>query len=180
MQHLLVQFAATKTAEKQDIFSSLGIDWMLLLFQLVGFLILLAILRKFVYPFLVRAVDERQEKIEAGIKAAKEAETKAEATQEEVEKLLGKARKEASDIIATAKAEATASVEAAEDKAKARAKRIADQAREQIEQDIAAARQTLRQDTVDLVALATEKVVRKKLDASADKKTIETAIKEAQ
>lgn len=180
MQHPLIQFAATEAAEKKDIFSSLGIDWMLLLFQLISFLILVALLKKFVYPFLVKAVDERQEKVEASLKASQEAEAKAAATQEEIEKLLGKARKEASEIIETAKTEAASQIKSAEDKAKNRAQRITDQAHEQIEQDVAAARKVLRQDTVELVALATEKVVRHKVDTSTDKKIIETAVKEAQ
>jgi len=179
MQHPLTQFATTETAKKQDIFSSLGIDWMLLLFQLVAFLILIVLLKKFVYPFLVKAVDERQEKVEAGIKAAQEAEIKAIAAQEQVEKLLVKARKEASDIIEIAKTEAAASIKTAEDKAKNRAQRITDQAHEQIEQDVVTARMMLRQDTADLIALATEKVTNNTLDKKIDTRVIEAALKES-
>ena len=54
MEILLTQFAAAEAhAEKADLFGSLGIDWKLLVLQTIAFLILLAILRKFVYPPLV-------------------------------------------------------------------------------------------------------------------------------
>lgn len=175
----LYMIASSEKATDPGLFGALGIDWKLLILQGIAFLLMLWVLKKFVYPPLTRALDERQKTVEEGLKAAKEAEAKAEATQEEVEKLLHTARKEASAIVATAKAEATASVEAAEEKAKTRAKRITDQAHEQVEQDIAAARKTLRQDTIELVALATEKVVQEKLNKTTDTKVIEAVLKEA-
>jgi F-type H+-transporting ATPase subunit b len=169
--------AATKDA---GIFGALGIDWRLLVFQTVAFLLLLVFLRKVVYPPLVKALDERQEKIEAGLQAAKEAEENASKSQEEVEKLLKVARKEADGIIATAKSEAVANIEAAEKKAKSKAERIVAQAHEQLEQDVLAARKALRKDTIELVALATEKIAKTKLDTKADATVIESTLKEVQ
>ncbi len=179
MEHTLTLVAAAQPAESKDIFSSLGIDWTLLIFQIIAFLLLVVLLGKFVYPYLIKSLDDRQEKIEAGVKAAQEAEQKAASAQEETAALLKEARKEASGIIATAKSEAAASIAAAEDKAKARAERITEQAKEQIDQDIAAARKTLRQDTIELVAMATEKVVRATNTEKTDTKVIEKALKEA-
>ena len=48
MERILTQFASAEAhaAEKADLFSSLGIDWKLLILQTVAFLILLVILRK--------------------------------------------------------------------------------------------------------------------------------------
>lgn len=178
MEHTLTLLAATHAAEKKDIFSSLGIDWTLLAFQVVAFLLLVALLGKFVYPYLIKTLDERQDKIEAGVKAAQEAEKKAASAQAETAALLKEARKEANGIIATAKSEAAASIIAAEEKAKARAERITEQAHEQIQQDIVSARKTLRQDTIELVALATEKVVRATTTEKTDKKVIEKSLKE--
>lgn len=172
--------ASAQTASDAGIFDVLGIDWRLLLFQTIAFLLLLVFLRKVVYPPLMRALDERQKTIEAGLQAAKDAEEKAQKSQTEIEALLQDARKEASDIIATARTEAAASVEAAEEKAKHRATRITDQAREQIEQDVLTARQLLKKDTMELVALATEKIIKEKLDTAKDKKIIEASLKEIQ
>jgi F-type H+-transporting ATPase subunit b len=174
----LYTFASTETAEKADLFGVLGIDWRLLILQTIAFLIMFWVLKKFAYPPLTKALDERQKTIEESLKAAKEAESKAEKSQEDIEKLLADARSQASDIIATAKTEATAAIEGAETKAKTKAQRVLDQAHEQVQQDIAAARKALRKDTIDLVALATEKVVREKINSSEDKKLVKKTVEE--
>ncbi len=171
-------FASTEPAEKADLFGVLGIDWRLLILQTIAFLIMFWVLKKFAYPPLTRALDERQSTIEAGLKAAKDAEVRAEESKDEIEKLLADARTQASEIMATAKNEATTTIETAEEKAKTKAQRVLDQAHEQVQQDIAAARTALRKDTIDLVALATEKVVREKINSTEDKKLVKKSVEE--
>jgi F-type H+-transporting ATPase subunit b len=167
------QFAASG-----DIFTSLGINGQMLLFQAVSFLILVFVLAKWVFPVLLKVVDERQELIEAGARAAQEAEKKAAEAEEQVKKALIEARSEAKDIVATAKDEAVAMITASEDKAKQRAEKIVADAHDQLEKDVIAARKALHNDTIELVALATEKVVGKIVDESVDKKIIAEAVKE--
>ncbi len=174
----LTQFAATEEAASGDIMTTLGIHWELLAFQIIAFLILVWALGKFVYPWLMKSVDERQAKIEESVKAAEEAEKKAESAQEDIAKLLKDARVEAKDIVTTAKDEAAAMVADAEGKAKARAEKIVKDAHEQLEKDVIAARKALHNDTIELVALATEKIVGKTVSESVDKKIIAQAVKE--
>lgn len=180
MNSLKIFASSTETAEKADLFGVLGLDWRLLILQAIAFLLMLWILKKYAYPPLTKALDERQATIQESLKAAKEAETKAEKSQEEIEKMLAEARSQASDIMSTAKTEATSAIEAAEQKAKTKAQRVLDQAHEQVQQDIAAARKALRKDTIDLVALATEKVVKQKVTSSEDTKLIKRAVEEAE
>ena len=176
-----LQFMATTEthAEGGGLFTALGIDWQLLLLQGSAFLILVILLGKFVYPKIIAAIDAREKAIEDSVAAAGKAEAKAEEAQKEVKKLLSEARKEAGDIVATAKKEAVASIEAAELKAKKRAEHIAEEAQEQLGQEVAKARVALRKETIELVALATEKIVREKVDVNRDGKLIEAALKEA-
>lgn len=175
---LLTQFAATEP--KGDLFAALGIDWKMLILQIVAFLILVWLLQKYVYPWLMKSVDERQETIEASVKAAEEAQQKAESAEKEVAALLGTARKEARDIVATAKDEALAAVELADAKATDRAKKIVASAHEQIEKDVIAAKKTLHNETIDLVAAATEAVLGKTMTVAIDKQVVGAAIKEAE
>jgi F-type H+-transporting ATPase subunit b len=172
----LTQFAATEEAAGGDIFTTLGIDWRLLILQIIAFLILVWILGKFVYPWLMKSVDERQAKIEESVKAAEEAEKKAESAQEEIAKLLKDARAEAKDIVTTAKDEAAAMVADAEGKAKTRAEKIVADAHDQLQKDVIAARKALHNDTIELVALATEKIVGKTVNDGIDKKIITEAV----
>ncbi|HEY5695726.1 MAG TPA: F0F1 ATP synthase subunit B [Candidatus Saccharimonadales bacterium] len=175
----MAQFAAAETAPSGDVFSALGIDWKMLVFQLVAFVVLVWLLGKFVYPSLMKAVDKRQADIEASSRAAETAREQADKTKDEVEKLLKQARRDASDILATAKEEANATVEAADAKAKARAEHIVAEAHEQLQKDIVAARKALHNETLELVALATEKVVGKTMSAAVDKDIVASAVKEA-
>lgn len=178
MNALLTNFAATE-APSGGIFDVLGIDWTLLAIQTVAFLVLLWFLAKFVYPPLTRSLEKRDADIEAGIQAAAEAEKKATEAKAEVAKLMKKAREEASDIVATAKEEAAAALEKADAKSKERAERIVADAHDQIEKDVVAAKKALHNETIDLVALATEKVVGKTISAKLDDDVIASAVKEA-
>jgi len=175
----LSQFASETTAANQDLFQALGIDWRLLILQIIAFLVLVALLGKFVYPWLMKSVDERQSNIEAAAKATAAAQKAAEENNEAVAALLAEARKEASAIISTAKLEATEMVSASEKKAQKISERIVADAHEQIDKDISNARKVLYNDTLELVALATEKVIAKKLDKKADSELIESVVKAA-
>jgi F-type H+-transporting ATPase subunit b len=173
MTNSLHQFAASGS-----VFTALGIDWQMLIFQSVAFLILLFVLAKWVFPPLMKAVDNRQEAIEAGTKAAAAAEEKAAEAEQKVQELLKQARTEAKDIVATAKDEANAMVADSETKAKSRADKIVKDAHDQLEKDVIAARRALHNDTIELVAAATEKVVGKTVSKDVDKKIIAEAVKE--
>ena len=60
MDYLITFASAEATEAKQDLFSSIGIDWKLLILQTIAFLILLWFLKKFVYPSLVAMLDKRE------------------------------------------------------------------------------------------------------------------------
>ena len=179
MEDLLL-FASTAVAEEhsESLFTALGINWKLLVEQALAFLILVLVLAKFVYPALMKAVDGRREQIEAATREAKEAEEVLAKAEEKVADMLAEARKEADDMLTRTHQEANTVVADAEDKAKVRAEQIVAEAREQLERDVRKARETLKKDTVELVALATEKVVGEKLDAQKDGKLITAALQE--
>lgn len=180
MEYYVTQFAATETSTEGGIFGALGIDVTMLILQAVAFLILVWLLGKFVYPVMIKAVDDRQAKIEESTKAADTAKEMAEDAQKEVAKLLTQARKEAKSIVATAKDEAVASLEAADSKAVARAKAIVDNAHDEIQKDVIAAKKALHNETIDLVASATEKILHQKVDSKADQSLVAAAVKEVQ
>jgi len=166
------------TESSPGLLEALGINGKLLLEQSIAFLILVAILAKFVYPALVKAIDNRRDQIEAGMKEAKEAAEALEKAEAKVADLLADARKEADGIIARSQKEAAAQVAEAEDKAKARADQIVKDARAQLDTEVSKARQALKKDTIELVALATEKVVKEKIDSKKDANLITEALQE--
>ena len=180
MNDLLTQFASSEVAvEKADMFSSIGIDWKLLVLQTIAFLVLLWFLKKFVYPPLVAMLDKREAQIEESTRAAVEASKRAAESQEKVDKLLAEARSEAREIVATAKSEAGAMLTDAEAKSKQQAENIVAQAQDSIAKEVLAAKKALHNETIELVAQATEKVVGKTVDAKVDNSVIKAALGDA-
>lgn len=176
-------FAATESAHtaaesSPGLFQALGLDVRLFVTQGIAFLILVGVLGKFVYPLLVKAIDDRRAAIEAGLQEAKESQEALEKAEAQVADMLADARKEADDILARTHQEAAAQVADAEAKAKARAEQIVADARQQLAVDVAKARDTLKTDTIELVALATERIIGEKLDANKDAELIKKALAE--
>jgi F-type H+-transporting ATPase subunit b len=155
-----------------DVFTALGIDWRLLILQIIAFLILVFLLGKFVYPWLMKQVDERQHSIEAAAKAATEAQASAAESKDQVEALLAEARTQAAEIVDTAKLEATQMLSSSEEKARS--------TQANIEKSIEIAKRDLHNETLELIALATEKVIHTKLDKKADAALIASALKDSE
>lgn len=172
----LVANAAASEEASSGILGALGIDWKLLVEQAIAFLILVAVLGKFVYPVLMKSIDDRREAIEAGLKEAKESQEALEKAEAKVSELLAEARKDADALLQRSHQEATTMVAEAEEKAKVRAEQIVDDARAQLATDVAKAREALKAETIKLVAVATEQVIGEKLDASKDAGLIKNAL----
>jgi F-type H+-transporting ATPase subunit b len=172
--HTFTQFA---DGSGPSIFTSLGIDWQMLILQIVAFLLLVLILGKYVYPWLMKSVDERQAKIDDAQKAAADAQKSAVDAEERVEALLKEAQVQAADIVATAKVESAATLSATEAKAKTRADQIVADAKDDIAKEVVAAKAALHNETIELVALATEKVVGKIMTKKLEDEVIRGALK---
>lgn len=174
----LYSFAA-ETATEDTIFTALGIDWKMLILQIVAFLILVWLLGKFVYPWLMKSVDERQAKIEAAAKMATDAQNQAAKAEENIEKMMEQAKKEAADIVNTARQESAAALSESEEKARIQSERIVAEAHEQIDKDVIAAKKALYNETLDLVASATSKLTGTMVDAKTNEAMIAKAVKES-
>ncbi len=178
MQYLLNLATAEPETASGGILQALGIDGKLLVEQAIAFLILVFLLSKFVYPVLIKTIDSRKEQLESSAEEARKAEEAASSAEERIEKMLDKARKEADEVVARAHHTAQIASADIEEKAKARAERIAQEAHEQLDRDIEKARKLMRKDMVELVALATEKIVKEKIDSKKDSALIAGAIEE--
>lgn len=169
---------ASNAAASPGLFEALGIQVPLLIEQGIAFLILVAIMGKFVYPALMKAIDDRRAAIEAGLQEAKESQEALEQAEAKVEELLVQARKEADDILARTHQESASMVADAEAKAKQRAEQIVTDARAQLNVDVSKAREALKHDTIELVALATERIIGEKLDDKKDADLVKKALVE--
>ena len=170
--HLWYALSTTNSAGIPGLLSALGIDWRSLILDALAFLITVAILGKYVYPVLIKALDKKQDELEAAARLERQAKTDLTAAQAEISKLVSRAHDSANDIIATAKSEADELTKASNHKAAAQAERIISEAQDQLSRDVQIARETLKADTARLVASATETLLNEKLNATSDARLI--------
>ena len=172
----LIQFSAEAAGGG---LSSLGINLKGFLFQLITFVLVMLLLKKYVYGKLVDTLEARRSTVLQSLEQAKQATDELLGAEEKIEKLLVEARQESADIVATAHKEAVAMVEEAESKAQKKAEHIVSEAKAQLDSEILKARDMLVKETKALVAEATEQIIGQKLTGAADEKLIEKALQEA-
>lgn len=180
MVHIFFAASQPEVATQTGGLSALGLNWQAFLFQLITFVIVLVILRKFVLGKLVATLEDRRKKVEQSLEQATQAEKKLHTAQAEVEKLLSTARAQADSIITDTQKEAALLIEAAETKASKRAEHIVHEAKAQVDVEVQKARLALKAETAQLVALATEQLLQEKIDTTRDAALIAKALKQAE
>ncbi len=146
-------------------------------FQLITFVLVLWVLRRWALPVLIRTLDQRRETLEKSLEQAKQTEetlTKAEAQAMEI---LAKARQQADEALADAKQAASGLISDAETAAAQRAALIIKESETRLSEERQKLHQELRRELAGLVADATEKIIDEKLDAKRDMSIIERAIR---
>lgn len=136
-----------------------------LIAQLVVFLILGWFTMKFVWPPIMKALDERAKKISDGLAAADKAKSDLVAVERRVQDELSKAKNLASDVRGSAERQASALIE----EARAEAAKIVAQAREAAEAEAGAAmqraRDQLREEVAALAVKGAQQILTKEVNA---------------
>ncbi len=174
MTSVILQFGS---AESGGGISSLGLDLKAFIFQLIAFLIVLVILSKFVFPKLVKTLEDRRQTLEKSLEQAHQTELTLASAEEKATELLHKARSQADASLADAKLEAKNMVAGAEAAAQAQAKRILDEAQSVIKEEHDRLSDELKKELAGLVATATERIIGEKLDSTKDSELIGKTIK---
>lgn len=177
MINLVTQFA--ETAPKEGL-AALGLDVRAFLFQLITFVLLLLILRKWAFPILVKTLEDRRIAVEKSIDQSKEATERLEKAEKQIAGMLAEARDEAQELVAAGHREAAKMVEEAETKAATRAEHIVKEAHAQMEHELSKARVALKHETAQLVAEATSLIIKEKVDAKKNAQLISSALSDAE
>ena len=165
--------------EELEGIAALGLDPIAIGAQLVTFLVLFFIVKKYALTGIIKNLEKRHNDINRGLHLTAELDKQKEELNEVVEKALAKARSEADGIIAEARTESGKIVQNAEESANRRAEDIIRVAEGKIERDIAEARAGLKNEMAHLITEATEAILNEKLDAGSDRKLVENYLKEA-
>jgi len=135
--------------------------------QMVVFFILWWVVAKFVWPPLVKALDERATKVADGLAAAERGKADLESAKKRAEQALSEARNEGAQRIADAEKRAQLSAEEIKANAQAEAARIIAQAKAEAEQQVSRARDALRAEVAALAVKGAEQILRREVDAKA-------------
>jgi F-type H+-transporting ATPase subunit b len=153
----------SSTQKTKDSFMNINVS---LFAQCIVFLVLTWFTMKFVWPPLIKSIDERNKKIADGLAAAERGQEDLRLAEEKAAAELTEARKQAAEIIRLAETRANQVVEEAKHTAEVQSARIITNANLQLEQEISKAKQALREDLSSIVISATEKLLQKEINAS--------------
>lgn len=133
---------------------------------------------KFVWPPLVKALDERQEKIADGLAAAERGRRELELAQHRVKDEMKQAKIQSSEIVDKANRRASMIIEEAKGEARQEAQQLAKVAKEHISQEVNRAKDVLRKQVATLAVAGAEKILTQKIDSEMSESLLDDFIEE--
>ena len=154
------------------------IDPRQILVHALGFLILLAILRRFAWGKLLGAMEARSKRIAEEFAAIDQAKGELAQLKQDYQAHLNRIEEEARAKLQQAIQEGRRIGSEIEEEAREHARQTLEKAKEAIVQEVAKARVELKDQVVDLAIQATHKVLQQHLDEETDRRIIEGFIRE--
>ena len=136
-----------------------------LLSQVVMFAAFVWFCARFIWPPLVRAIENRQKQVAEGLAAAEKGRQALEVSARQAEETVAQARARAAEIIGQAERRGVQIVEEARDAAKEEGNREKAAVKAEIEQEYTRAREQLRGHVAALAVAGAEKILRREVDA---------------
>ena len=138
-----------------------------LLAQVTVFIILALFTMKFVWPPIVKALDDRAAKISEGLAAAERGRQSLDLAAKHSAETMREGKEKVADLIAQAERRAEQIIEAAKAQARVEAEKVVASAHVEIEQDAARIRESLRERVAELAVAGAERILRREVDAKA-------------
>ena len=145
-----------------------------LLAQAAVFAIFIWFTAKFIWPILLRKIENRQKTIADGLAAGEQGRRSLETSTRQAEDAVKQARGRAAEILAQAEKRAAQLVEEARNAAKEEGNREKTAAKAEIAQEVSRAREQLRDNVAALVVAGAEKILRREVDAKAHSDLLES------
>jgi F-type H+-transporting ATPase subunit b len=149
-----------------------------LVLQSIAMMIFVWFCMKFLWPPLMKAMDERRERIAEGLAASDRAEKELEAAKQEVDKQIREARDRAGEIVDQASQRQSQILDQARDEASAERKRQVSAAEADIAQATNQAREELRAAVANLAVLGASKILEREVDANTHRELLDKLIAE--
>lgn len=161
-----------------EFLENFGIQPTLLIAQIVNFLIILYLLKKFFYKPILKILDDRKKKIEESLKNADLIEERLQKTEEGSKKIITEAQNTTQTLINDAKKEAERIGDQASQDARKTIEDAAYKARIQIEAERTAMQKRLERETLDLVVVVIKRILGRNLKSKEKQDLTASAARE--
>jgi len=145
-----------------------------LIAQAVTFAAFILFTVKFVWPYMLRAIEARQKTIADGLAAAEQGRRSLEVSTRQADEAIKDARARAAEILSQAEKRATQLIDEARSAAKDEGNREKAAAKAEIAQELTRAREQLRDHVASLAIAGAEKILRREVDAKAHAELLES------
>jgi F-type H+-transporting ATPase subunit b len=159
--------------------SLIDINFGLMFWTLVTFIVVLYILRRYAFGPLQDTIETRRKAITADLDAAQSAREEAQQALAEYRAALAESRKEATQIVEDARRTSEEQRRQALEQIESEKTRQLERARTEIQAEVRQSLQTIKEQIADLTVVATEKVLRTRLDEAEQKRLIDEALADA-
>ena len=149
-----------------------------LILQSIAMMIFVWFCMKFIWPVLLKAMDERREKIAEGLAASDRAEKELEAAKIAASEEIRLAREKAGEIVEQANQRHSQILDQAKEDAMAERQRQVAAAEADIAQSTNQAREALRSQVASLAVLGASRLLEKEVDADVHRKLLDELIEE--
>lgn len=160
-----------------EIFKDFGIDPVLLGAQIINFLVVLFVLKRFLYKPLLSLLQKRQNEIKEGIAKAIDAQQRLEKAIQEEKTILRNANETAKKMIGDATKECLETANQIQDNAKKNAEKILAQARVKIDRETKEAEKKLMEHVADTSLKFLQKALDQIFTKQQEEEVIKTALK---
>lgn len=169
---------AVQAVEAAGGIGTLGINLKIFLAQLFNFAIVLLVMWKWAYKPIVKLLEERQEKIERGVKQAADVEKRVQELEQEREQVITAAKSEAAKVLEEARAVAEDRKKELLGKAKQEVQGVVAQGRAQLETQKAQMIREMREEIAALAVEAARKVLQSEVDEKKATKLAQDVVEE--
>ncbi len=144
--------------------------------QAISFAIFVMFCMKYVWPPIMGALRERQEKIAESLAAAEQGAQRREEAEAEIATLLQDAKAQAAEIVAAAQKRGNEIVEESKNTARTEGERLKASAQAEIEQEVVGAREALRKQVGSIAVDGAKKILGSEVNADAHAKVLDDLV----
>lgn len=149
-----------------------------LLGQMITFMIFVLATMKLVWPSLMQAMQEREQRIADGLAAAERGQHELAQAEVVIADKMQDAKQQAADILEQARQRANREIDIAKTDARTESQRLVDQAQQKIAQEMTAAKQALRSSLSGIALAVAEKALQESVDTKIDEQLLDQLLKD--